>query len=181
MKKKRGRLSPAAKLPKRSRSPAPSVWKAVHALQEEGYPISAASKRGYSLAQSSDILSSASILPYLHPGCTLNKLHVYKELGSTNTMAKAMANDQAPHGTVVIAEHQTAGKGRLGRSFYSPGAQGVYLSVVLRLNESTDVSMLVTSPPPSQSAVPFVRFPGIEAQIKWVNDVYIDGKKSAAF
>ena len=97
-----------------------SVWKAVHALQEEGYPISAASKRGYSLAQNSDILSSASILPYLHSGCTLNKLHVYKELGSTNTTAKAMANDQAPHGTVVIAEHQTAGKGRLGRSFYSP-------------------------------------------------------------
>ena len=154
-----------------------SVWKAVHALQEEGYPISAASKRGYSLAQNSDILSSASILPYLHSGCTLNKLHVYKELGSTNTTAKAMANDQAPHGTVVIAEHQTAGKGRLGRSFYSPGAQGVYLSVVLRLNESTDVSMLVTSAAAVAVCRAIRAVSGIEAQIKWVNDVYIDGKK----
>lgn len=154
-----------------------SVWKAVHALQEEGYPISAASKRGYSLAQSSDILSSASILPYLKPNGTLNKLHVYKELGSTNTTAKAMANDQAPHGTVVIAEHQTAGKGRLGRSFYSPGAQGVYLSVVLRLNESTDVSMLVTSAAAVAVCRAIRAVSGIEAQIKWVNDVYIDGKK----
>ena len=74
-----------------------AVWKAVHALQEEGYPISAASKRGYSLAQSSDILSSASILPYLKPECTLNNLHVYKELASTNTTAKAMAKNQGIH------------------------------------------------------------------------------------
>lgn len=154
-----------------------AVWKAVHALQEEGYSISAASKRGYSLAQSSDILSSASILPYLKPNGTLNKLHVYKELGSTNTTAKAMANDQAPHGTVVIAEHQTAGKGRLGRSFYSPDAQGIYLSVILRLNESTDISMLVTSAAAVAVCRAIREVAGIESQIKWVNDVYIEGKK----
>lgn len=154
-----------------------AVWKAVHALETEGYPISAASKRGYSLSPCSDILSKASISPHLAPDCSLRHLHIYKELPSTNTTAKIMASEHAPHGTVVIAEHQTAGKGRLGRTFYSPDAQGIYLSVILRLNESTDLSMLVTSAAAVAVCRAIQTVTGIEAQIKWVNDVYIEEKK----
>lgn len=87
-----------------------------------------------------------------------------------------MASEHAPHGTVVIAEHQTAGKGRLGRTFYSPDAQGIYLSVILRLNESTDLSMLVTSAAAVAVCRAIQTVTGIEAQIKWVNDVYIEEK-----
>ena len=90
-------------------------------------------------------------------------LYCYESLGSTNDEAKRLARAGAPHGTAVTARRQTAGKGRLGRSFYSPADAGMYVSVVLR--------------PQMAAARAIERVSGVEVKIKWVNDLYFTGKK----
>lgn len=154
-----------------------SVWKAVEVLRNEGYPIDAASKKGYCLQNRSDILSKESIFPLLAKDTHIHTIDVYKEVDSTNTVIKQLANAGAPDGVLVVSEHQTAGRGRLGRQFYSPKEGGVYFSVLFRLPYPAEVTTLVTS----AAAVAVCRairlLCGIEAQIKWVNDVYINGKK----
>lgn len=102
-------------------------------------------------------------------------IEFYDEIDSTNTRAKLLAEQGAVHGTAVIAERQTAGRGRHGRSFYSPAGTGLYLSVVLR-PENTDLNMATI-----RAAVAVSRAiectAGILPGIKWVNDLFVDGKK----
>lgn len=104
-------------------------------------------------------------------------LYWYDTIHSTNTRAKQLAKEGAPHGTILIAGHQTAGRGRMGRTFQSPQGQGVYLSVILRpecepaqlmhLTCVTGVAMM--------DAVEAVS--GIRPQVKWINDLVVSGKK----
>ncbi len=154
-----------------------SVWKAVEALRSEGYPIDAASKKGYRLENRSDILSKESIFPLLAPDSSVREIFVYKEVDSTNTAAKQLANAGAQDGVLIAAEHQTAGRGRLGRQFFSPKGNGVYFSLMRRLPFPADVTTLVTSAAAVAVCRAIQSLYGIEAQIKWVNDVYINGKK----
>jgi len=96
---------------------------------------------------------------------------------STNTVAKRMAEEGAPDGTVVIARHQTAGRGRLGRSFFSPADSGLYMSVLLRPSLSPeDVSLLTPCAAVAVSEA-IEGLSGKKTAIKWVNDIFIDGKK----
>lgn len=154
-----------------------AVWKAVRALAEEGYPIDAANKKGYCLRRESDLLSAQSIRPHLRDGRFWPDIQVYPLLDSTNLRAKELAMQGAPSGTVILAEEQNAGRGRLGRSFASPKGSGIYLSVILRLQDELEISLLTTS----AAAVAVCRairgLTGLEPQIKWVNDVYLNGKK----
>ena len=102
-------------------------------------------------------------------------IQVYTETDSTNTRARLLAEQGAQHGTAVIADRQTAGRGRSGRSFYSPAETGIYLSMVLR-PEKADVNMATV-----RAAVGVCRAVervcGRAPQIKWVNDLFLDGKK----
>ena len=84
--------------------------------------------------------------------------------------------DGAPHGTVVLAKQQTSGRGRLGRSFFSP-REGIYLSIVIKPDFDVSKSVLVTSAAAVAVANAIEKVCGLESKIKWVNDVYIDGKK----
>lgn len=102
---------------------------------------------------------------------------VYDILESTNITAKQLANDGAKSGTVVIAEQQTAGKGRLGRTFFSPQNTGIYMSVIFRLNQSIDCSLLITSATAVAVCRAIEKQCNISPEIKWVNDVYLDNKK----
>lgn len=154
-----------------------AVWKAIRVLEEEGYPITSVSQKGYRLEKDSDILSAQSIRPFIHNSELYQDILVYKEVGSTNQVAKELANNGASNGTVVITEHQTAGRGRLGRSFYSPEARGIYLSTIFRLEDNVETSMLVTSAAAVATSRAIQKVTGLETQIKWVNDVYLDGKK----
>lgn len=154
-----------------------AVWKAVQSLLDCGYPITAANNRGYCLEATSDILSRESILPYLHNPAFYPEIRVLDSVDSTNQEAKKRAHNGAPSGTVILAEQQTAGRGRLGRSFFSPAGSGIYLSVVFRLDFSIDVSLLLTSAAAVAVCRAICSVTGLEAQIKWVNDIYLDGKK----
>lgn len=154
-----------------------AVWKSINNLKEEGYEISSVNKKGYCLESKNDILSSQSIKPYINNTNLYKDIKVYKTIGSTNTEAKALANDSAFNGTVIISEQQTQGKGRLGRQFYSPIASGIYMSVIFRLENPLEQSILITSSAAVAVCRAIKKVCNLDCQIKWVNDIYIDSKK----
>ena len=155
-----------------------AVWKAVASLRNDGYDITAVTNKGYRLSQENDLLSPQSIerhLPAEHPFA----LTVRKRIDSTNGEARRRAIEGAPEGTVIIAEEQTAGRGRRGRTFFSPAATGLYLSIVLRPTFSADQAPHLTCAAAVATARAIERVTGVSAQIKWVNDIYCNGKKVA--
>lgn len=108
------------------------------------------------------------------------QIHRYPILDSTNTRAKELAMDGAPHGTVVIADQQSAGRGRLGRRFFSPAGCGIYLSLLLRPGEmglSQCDTVLITTAASVAVARAVSQTLHKELKIKWVNDLYFNGKK----
>lgn len=154
-----------------------AVWKAVKTLREEGYSICAVTNRGYCLSEESDFLSEPSIVPNLRTKALGRKIDVFKTIDSTNNFAKSLAQLGAVHGTTVVSEVQTQGKGRMGRDFYSPMGMGVYMSVILRPKLSVEHSLLITSCAAVAVAEAIEKVAGIECKIKWVNDIYAGGKK----
>lgn len=105
-----------------------------------------------------------------------NRIYVYDSLDSTNNRAKELALSGAEHGTVVLANQQTSGKGRLGRSFFSP-KNGIYLSIIVKPDFDLTKAVLITAAAAVSSAEAIHKVTGYETSIKWVNDVYVDGKK----
>lgn len=154
-----------------------AVWKAVKTLREEGYSICAVTNRGYCLSEESDFLSEQSIVPNLKTKALGRKIDVFKTIDSTNNFAKSLAQLGAVHGTTVISEVQTQGKGRMGRDFYSPMGMGVYMSVILRPKLSVEHSLLITSCAAVAVAEAVEKVAEIDCRIKWVNDIYAGGKK----
>lgn len=154
-----------------------AVWKAVKALREEGYAIEAGTNRGYMLSRDSNRLSVEGIRLYLNQPDVYLKL--YREAGSTNQLAKqAAVSGEAGHGSFVIAQQQTAGRGRRGRSFYSPEDAGLYLSVVLEpKGETLQESLLLTTAAAVAVYKAVQKVCGISLDIKWVNDLYFHGRK----
>ena len=155
-----------------------AVWKAVKSLQQEGYPIDAVTNRGYRLSRGGDRLSAPGIRKYLKPEYRDLPITVEEETQSTNTALRAMAEAGAPEGTVYIAQGQTGGRGRMGRSFFSPAGTGLYLSLLLRPTawEPTRAAQL-TAAAAAAMCEAIRQVTGKEPGIKWVNDLLLDGKK----
>lgn len=154
-----------------------AVWKSVKALQDEGHHISAVTNKGYCLESDSSVLTSASIGKHLGDMASIFDIEVFKTLTSTNTKLKEKAAAGAREGTVLVAEEQTSGRGRMGRSFYSPSGTGVYFSLLLRPGVRASDATLITTAAAVAVAESIQEVMGAEAQIKWVNDVFVDGKK----
>lgn len=152
-----------------------TIWKAVRQLQKDGHRIDAVRNRGYALSDEDDTLSVPGVTRYLRQdGLTLD---YQKTVTTTMNVCKQAAENGAPEGYVIIAESQTAGKGRMGRSFYSPAGTGVYFSILLRPKFSAEQSLLITTCAAVACAQAIEAVSGQEAQIKWVNDIYLSGKK----
>ena len=152
-----------------------AVWKAVEQLRAEGYLIESAPRRGYRLLSKSDVLSSPGIEKYLDaPGL---RLRYVPEIGSTNTALKELANRGEAAGLALAAGRQSAGRGRMGRSFYSPEDTGVYLSLLLRPRMPAAEATRITACAAVAVAETLEELSGRPAQIKWVNDVFVAGKK----
>lgn len=111
------------------------------------------------------------------PGDNPWQLRYYDEIDSTNTKAKELAREGAPHGTVVLARRQSAGRGRLGRQFQSPEGKGVYLSVILRYPVPATQVMHLTCAVGVAMADAVERLCAIRPGLKWINDLVVDGKK----
>ena len=154
-----------------------AIHKAVKAVREDGYRIHAGTNRGYQLDIESDMLSAQGIKAHLAPDWKSLPIYVYKTVDSTNNAAKKLAVEGAEHGTAVFAFHQSHGRGRLGRSFLSPANTGIYMSVLL--NPSFDIrrSVLVTTAASVAVVRAIEKVCGLRPEIKWVNDIYLYGKK----
>ena len=153
-----------------------AVWKAIQKLEEAGHKIRAVPKRGYTLAPESDVLTVQSVSRFLDTDMSVY-LQVQTEVTSTNTLLKAQAEQGAPEGTVLIAESQTAGKGRLGRHFTSPPGTGIYFSLLLRPHCTAEKSLFITTTAAVAVCEAIEQVTGLNPQIKWVNDVYLNEKK----
>lgn len=154
-----------------------AVWKAVKKLQEEGYQISAKTNCGYMLLSESNVFTPESIARRLTGAAKAAKIELRDSVSSTNTVLKEWAEQGKPEGAVLIARQQSAGKGRLGRSFYSPKGTGLYMSILLRPKCSAEESLFITTAAAVAVAGAVEEVTGRAAKIKWVNDVYLDGYK----
>jgi BirA family biotin operon repressor/biotin-[acetyl-CoA-carboxylase] ligase len=150
-----------------------SVWKAVRTLREEGYQIGGATSRGYTFLKN-DILSAEGAGPYLAGDW---KICVMENVDSTNDEVRRRAQAGASDKTVIAAERQTGGRGRRGKSFYSPRGTGLYMSVLLRPKMNLKDATLVTCRVAVAVARAIEKFTDENVQIKWVNDIHINGKK----
>jgi BirA family biotin operon repressor/biotin-[acetyl-CoA-carboxylase] ligase len=155
-----------------------AVWKHVHALRGQGYGIEAQPSRGYRLVSIPDRLGALEIGPLLNTHDLGQTLHCHHELPSTNDRARELADDGAEHGEVVVAESQTAGRGRRGRTWASPPGRNLHLSVVLRPalppQRAPELTLVA-----SVAACEACRKAGVDAGIKWPNDVLVGGRKVA--
>ena len=153
-----------------------AVWKAVDALRKEGYEIEARTGLGYRLASAPDVLTEAEIRGFLGPTAIVGReLRCFQELDSTSTYLKAQGD--APDGTVAVADSQTAGRGRMDRSFQSPKGQGIYLSVLLRPPLPPDRLPPVTALAGVAVCAAVERVCGARPGLKWPNDPVLNGKK----
>lgn len=154
-----------------------AIWKAVKSLNNEGYNITGVNNKGYMLGDQSDVLDEKAIHNYLGSEYANMDIHIHKVIDSTNTEISRLSAAGAREGTVVIAAEQTAGKGRRGRSFYSPAESGIYMSILLRPSLPMEESVRITTAAASSVAEAIEEVTGIPAGIKWVNDIYVGDSK----
>lgn len=154
-----------------------AVWKAIAQLREEGHEIEAVTNRGYRLSETSDVVSEPGVGRWLKTQDLGRAIEVHPVIDSTNTRAKALAAQGAVHGTLVCARSQTGGRGRFGRRFHSPDATGIYMSLILRPKLPAEMAVMITSMTAVAVARAIERLADVQVQIKWVNDLYISGKK----
>ena len=155
-----------------------AVWKAVSALREDGYTIDAATNKGYRLSPDSDILSPQGIRRFLKPEYRDLDLTVLPTAPSTNARVREKANQGRPEGCIIIACEQTDGRGRYGRQFFSPVDSGVYLSLLLRPTAySPQQATCLTAAAAAAMCQAIEAVTGQQPGIKWVNDIFLHGKK----
>ena len=155
-----------------------SVWKAVKSLQTDGYQIVATTNKGYVLLTSNDILSEQSIRACLSPKYKDVDVIALKTSPSTNAEAMTRRlNGQLKHGTLIVADEQTNGRGRMGKSFFSP-KKGIYMSASLCKSIENMQDVLIITPAAAVAVLRSItKLAGLDAKIKWVNDIYIGKKK----
>jgi BirA family biotin operon repressor/biotin-[acetyl-CoA-carboxylase] ligase len=155
-----------------------AVWKHVEALRAHGYRIDAVPARGYRLAAIPDRLTPLELRPLLNTHDLGQVLHHFEVISSTNDRARELAEEDAGHGEVVIAEAQTGGRGRRGRQWVSPPGLNVYLSAVLRPDlppaRAPELTLLA-----SVAICDALRQANVPAEIKWPNDLLVGGRKIA--
>lgn len=156
-----------------------AVWKAVESLRADGYGIESSKARGYRLESMPDLLGEREIRLGLDTKVVGRVVHALDETDSTNTYASRIAGEDAPDGTVVVAEYQTKGRGRLGRKWESPRGVNIYTSIILRPNFPPSDAPMTTLVASVALVRPVRELYGLDAGIKWPNDMLISGKKSA--
>lgn len=152
-----------------------AVAKCVSALKAEGYAINSVNNLGHSLDSSCDLLSESGISAAL--GERETEIRVFKSIDSTNTEAKRAVSNGMEANAIFAAEEQTAGRGRRGKSFYSPSRSGLYFSCVLHPAVSLSDSALLTSAAAVAVCEAVEKATKKHPQIKWVNDIFIDKRK----
>ena len=154
-----------------------AIWKVVNSLRKEGYVIEGLTKKGYSLIPNENTMSEGSIKKYMHMYADKIFIRAFEKIDSTNTLAREFAECGNGEFTAIVAEEQTKGRGRLGRTFYSPAGSGIYMSLILRPTIQVEKALYITTAAAAAAAEAIESVCGLKTDIKWVNDVLCDGKK----
>lgn len=154
-----------------------AVWKAIRQLKEEGYEIEAVKNRGYRIREIPDVLTAQELKSRLHTDWMGQNCICLDCVDSTNTEVKRLAGRGAPDGTLVVAEEQTGGKGRRGRSWSAAKGQNVMMTLLLRPKIRPEHASRLTLLMAMAAARAIRKKTGLEAGIKWPNDVVVHGKK----
>lgn len=155
-----------------------TIWKHINKLKQQGYQIESATNKGYRLVKIPDRIVPEEVYLGLKTDYIGREIKVFSSLGSTNERAKELARKDFPTGTVVIAEEQTAGKGRLGRSWFSPPGTGLWFSLIVRPDIPPNKAPFLTI----IASLTLVKAlselnPELKPLIKWPNDILIDDRK----
>lgn len=154
-----------------------AIWKAVNQLKEKGYEIEAISRKGYFLKKTPDLVDRVELESIRHTEWAGQEIFYFDRVDSTNTKAKELAENGHPGGTLVVAEEQTAGKGRRGRSWESQAGKGIFMSLVLKPELNPDCASMLTLVAALAVATAIRQVTEAQAMIKWPNDIVINGKK----
>ncbi len=154
-----------------------AVWKHIRLLVADGYRINASSRNGYSFVSAPEGLNGFEIAYGLGTKALGKKVLYFDTIDSTNDQARRMAGEGAEDGTTVVSASQTAGRGRMGRSWESAGGRGIYLSVLLKPDASPGNMQTITIAAAAAVVTAIEKSIGMTALIKWPNDIIIDGKK----
>lgn len=153
-----------------------AVWKSIKQLEKDGYSIDAVTNKGYRLAADNDVVDDKTVIDHLDGFDEGITIEVKKQVTSTNTLLKEEA-DMLENWHVLIAGEQTAGRGRTGRSFFSPAGTGVYISVIMKEGVDVDDSGKLTTKAAIAACRAIEECVRKDPKIKWVNDVFVDDKK----
>ncbi len=154
-----------------------AVWKIINQLKEEGYEIEAVQKKGYRLLGIGEVISESELKSRMKTKWLASEIYYYDEIDSTNTRAKQHAEEGCPHGALVAANMQRAGKGSRGRGWQSPPGAAVYMSLVLRPKFLPNKASMVTLVMALAVAKAIEETTSLSCQIKWPNDVIVNKKK----
>lgn len=154
-----------------------AVWKAVKSLRSDGFNIDAVTNRGYILSGGDGGFTVCRISSLLNKSAADCDIHFSEKIDSTNTALRKMAENGAPEKTVYIANEQTNGRGRHGRTFFSHADSGIYMSILLRPHFSAENAAYITTTAAVATVRAIKKVTGLNPAIKWVNDIFLDGKK----
>lgn len=155
-----------------------AVWKGIKKLREEGYEIEAVTNRGYRLTNPETMYNKRELEQGLKTKTMGQTIYFYEETDTTNNRARELALEGAPEGTLVVAEKQTAGRGRRGKVWESPLGTGIWMSLVLRPQIAPTEASVLTLLCGLATAEAIEAETGLSAGIKWPNDILINGKKA---
>jgi BirA family biotin operon repressor/biotin-[acetyl-CoA-carboxylase] ligase len=154
-----------------------AVWKRINRLKALGYHIEGSPRRGYRLLGLPDKLLPGEIMQGLQTRYLRGPIHHFENLPSTNDLAKELGSKNAPEGSLVVAESQSQGRGRLGREWESPPGVGLYVSLILRPPLPPTEMPQITLAAAVAAVRALRRATGVAPGIKWPNDLLLDGKK----
>ncbi len=154
-----------------------AVWKTVHQLEEEGYQIEAVRNKGYHITGSPDKITKNEIESLLATRWAGRKLFCYDEIDSTNLALRRLEGEDHAHGALAVADKQTAGRGRRGRTWQSPAGSSIFMSILLKPDIAPGQAPMMTIVMAYSVAKAIRNLTGLDAKIKWPNDIVLNGKK----
>jgi BirA family biotin operon repressor/biotin-[acetyl-CoA-carboxylase] ligase len=157
-----------------------AIWSHIEELRRFGYDISASPHTGYRLISAPDILHADGLRSLLPERCLIGRdIRVFEETASTNDIIEKLARDGVKEGVAVFAEAQTQGRGRLGRKWFSPARKGLWFSILLRPDLRPQAATQLTVAAATALARAIRSVTELVPQIKWPNDLLINGRKTA--
>ena len=154
-----------------------AVWKHIEELRNDGYDLEAVRRRGYRIVKKPDRISGNEIQIGLKTSYIGRNIHFEEAVSSTQKIAHKLAYEGTMEGSIVVTEEQLEGRGRLDRTWYSPRSTGIWMSVILRPNIPPNQAPQLTLLTAVSVVQAIQEVTGLEPDIKWPNDILLNGKK----